>query len=102
MPTDRPYKPELARAGDPIPFERQHQALAIHKTHHLDMALYLAQREKTEKKAVDYDYARDDALRTLGMLATIERALGEEKTRDWLNRGLAHAAQVLGEREARS
>ncbi len=99
MLRDRPYKPELARAGDPVPFERQHQALAAHKKNHLDYALYLLQREATEKKWPDYDVARDDCLKTLGILATIERALGEEKTRDWLNRGLAHAAQVLGDRE---
>lgn len=93
------YRPDTARAGDPVPFERQHQALAAHKKHHMDMVLYLLQRDATEKKWPDYDVARDACLDTSRKLAAIEKALGYEKTRDWLDRGYAHAVQVLADRE---
>lgn len=97
----QPYDPHRANWDKSMvpPFERQHQALVIHKAHHFDMAMWLAQREKTEKKAVDYNICRDAAEETLAGLALIERALGNEHTREWFNKGVAYARQVLQQKE---
>jgi hypothetical protein len=94
------YDPKRARTGDFAPFERQHQALLMHKEHHLEYVLYLQRtREEKGSKWKDYDICRDSAVTTLGKLALIEQAVGIEDAAAWLDKGVARARELLAERE---